>query len=779
MNSPASLPDNLEAKLAEADLYASQGLVDEALEIYQSLLFGLGNDQPILRDQLEERMVALQTGGNGHQANAQSTAVGAETSEVDRFENAMGLMMAGFYAEADSELRLLLGSAFRPVVVHSKIGECCLQLDRPFEAIEHFEKACKLKGSMRQNERLHLLDALAITYERTGSMAPAIKTLEQIVAVDPVFRNAKKRLASLSQTAGKYGRFFSLIRNQLLTPEQFEAAKKQAKKHNNTLDNILLAEFGISKQQLGAALSEYYRCPFVEFDDSQKLIPPACLRGTKESYFRSNVFVPVNGPEGKIRVLTDDPNNLGKHENIRSVLYGTEYQLAVALKEDINRYLDVFYDKSGVDGKPEEQDIFARIELLDEPGEDPEEEEESRGAADGVVVQMANRIIEDAVTRRASDIHIESMPGRKGTAIRFRIDGACSHYKTIPHNFKRALISRLKIISKLDISEKRLPQDGKINLKTSHGTIELRVATLPTHGGNEDVVLRILAGGGAVPLDRMNLSRRNYQELCRLLEMPYGLILVVGPTGSGKTTTLHGALNYVNRPDKKVWTIEDPVEIVQEGVRQVQVERKIGLDFARALRAFLRADPDIIMVGETRDQETAEIVIESALTGHLVFSTLHTNSAPETVSRLLGMKIDPFNFSDSLLGILAQRLVRRLCTQCREAYQPDHDECELLLEEYGSHPLYSLRRQKVAEATLYRPVGCEKCGKSGYVGRIALHELMTVTDALKNMIVRNRPITEIRDEGLRGGMLTLKQDGIWKVLQGVTDLRQVRAACIK
>jgi type II secretory ATPase GspE/PulE/Tfp pilus assembly ATPase PilB-like protein len=400
--------------------------------------------------------------------------------------------------------------------------------------------------------------------------------------------------------------------------------------------------------------------------------------------------------------------------------------------------------------------------------------------SDSVIMQLVNKIITDAYNKGASDIHIEPYPGKQNMQIRYRVDGSCSSYQTVPYQYKRAVVSRLKIMSDLDIAERRLPQDGKIQFKKFGGlNIELRVATLPTAGVLEDVVLRILASGEPIPLDNMGFTERNIELFKRIIETPYGIVLVVGPTGSGKTTTLHSGLAHINRPERKIWTAEDPVEITQAGLRQVQVQPKIGLTFASAMRAFLRADPDVIMVGEMRDEETVTIGIEASLTGHLVFSTLHTNSAPETITRLLDMGMDPFNFADALLGILAQRLVRTLCGECKESYHPTEEEFNNLVLDYGEADFSRLGLSYSPDLTLYRAKGCDKCGETGYRGRTGLHELLEGTDEIKRLIQLRRPMEEIRGQAKEDGMVTLKQDGIEKVFKGVTDIAQVRMVCIK
>ncbi len=558
-----------------------------------------------------------------------------------------------------------------------------------------------------------------------------------------------------------------------------ERAKELAKQSKKSIETVLINQFGIEKEEVGHSLSEYYHCPFIEFNELEVGSTPRCISGIKEHFFRTTACAPVKEEASMLLIALDNPHDLSKTDNIQRVLKARSFEYAVALKEDIDQFIDYFYGKYNVGGGVGE-DVFEQLELVEEEEENLEEDDGVASDADSVVVQMANRIIEDACSRGASDIHIESLSGKRGALIRYRIDGDCLRYQNIPLNYKKALVSRVKIMASLDIAEKRLPQDGKIKFRTRTGRIiELRVATLPTTENNEDVVMRILASSDAMPIDRIGLLEENLTNLKRLIEMPYGLILVVGPTGSGKTTTLHAALGHINRPEKKIWTAEDPVEIMQEGLRQVQVKSSIGLNFARVLRAFLRADPDVIMVGETRDEETANTVIEASLTGHMVFSTLHTNSAPETVTRLLGMGMDPFNFADALLGVLAQRLVKRLCSKCRETYEPDQEEKERILYEYGDHPARPLTMEDLDGISLYRPKGCTACNKTGYKGRMAIHELLISDDGLRKLIQKRSPVMEIRDYGLGHGMRTLKQDGIQKVLAGDTDMKQILAACIR
>ncbi|OPY15460.1 GspE/PulE family protein [Syntrophus aciditrophicus] len=569
-------------------------------------------------------------------------------------------------------------------------------------------------------------------------------------------------------------RYDYLISRDLLTEEELDNAWEEARDKKEPMESFLMKKYDVSKEDIGKSLSEFYHCKFIQFDDKFP-IPGDLLKNLKREYLRRELWVPLCKTDDKIQVIVDDPNNILKRDMIESLLKTKAVKYDVAFPEDIIRYINYFFQM------PADESSFTELlGKLDEDEETPEEDGEIVTESDSVIMQLVNKIINDAYFRRSSDIHIEPNVAKKNVDIRFRVDGDCSLYQTVPFNYRAALVSRIKIMSNLDITVKRIPQDGKIKFKSVNGDeIELRVATIPTQGNVEDVVMRILAKGETLPLEAMGMMDRNYGEMLKILEKPYGMVLVVGPTGSGKTTTLHAALRHINTPERKIWTAEDPVEITQYGLRQVQVQPKIGFDFAAAMRAFLRADPDVIMVGEMRDFETAKTGVEASLTGHLVFSTLHTNSAPETITRLLDMGIDPLNFSDALLCILAQRLVRTLCKKCKEAYHPTRAEYDEIAESYGLEHFARLNLPYTDDFVLYRPKGCDACDRTGYKGRMGIHELLIGSDSIKRLIQKHADIDTMRETAIVEGMTTLLQDGIRKAIQGMTDFRQVRRVCIK
>jgi type II secretory ATPase GspE/PulE/Tfp pilus assembly ATPase PilB-like protein len=500
------------------------------------------------------------------------------------------------------------------------------------------------------------------------------------------------------------------------------------------------------------------------------------IKGLKPAFMVRNVWVPWRMENGRIDIAIDDPSDLPRIDGIRGLFPGLSVRICVGLKQDIlkmcQRLSEISRSEEAFD------DIIRRMQDEDALEAPPPVEVPDQ---DSTVIQLVNKTIMDAFEKGASDIHVEPFPGRRDAAIRLRVDGRCEEYGRIPATYKHAVVSRIKVMADLDIAERRRPQDGKIDfMKFGGQPVELRVATIPTQGGVEDVVMRIVSGGKPVSLKKLNFSRRNYDKFLEAVDMPYGLIFVCGPTGSGKTTTLHAALQHLNRTERKIWTAEDPVEITQPGLRQVQVRAKIDFGFAQALRAFLRADPDVIMVGEMRDRETARIGIEASLTGHLVLSTLHTNSAPESVIRLLDMGMDPFHFADAIRCVLAQRLVPTLCGKCKERYQPARSEVEVLVREYGQTDFEKSRGAiNGPEGGLFRPRGCAACGGTGYRGRMGIHELLMGSAEIKRMIQTRQPLDAIRRQAGTDGMTSLKQDGIEKIFSGHCDLFQVRKICIQ
>ena len=621
--------------------------------------------------------------------------------------------------------------------------------------------------------RNRLLGVIQLMNRRTGDSFIKIdeQALEEVARILGIALNTQNKLTK-RYTMGK---FDFLIENHLLTHQELERGILLARQKQMPIESILMSDIRISKKDILSSLEQYYQVESVEFLPDMQ-IPAALLAGLKEPFLRNNCWVPLCEEESRPVIAIDNPQDLQKVSEIKALFPGQEIKFCVALKRDVLEIINFFFQDT-----KRQEGVEEILTMMRQESPEVEEPESEICEEDSVVVKLVNKIILDAYARGASDIHIEPFPGRDNTRIRTRIDGDCVLYQAIPFNYRNAVISRIKIMADLDIAERRKPQDGKIKFRTRDGQkIELRVATLPTQGGVEDVVIRILDAGEPLPLDKIGFSKRNYENFTRAISRPYGIVFVCGPTGSGKTTTLHSALKYLNKPETKIWTAEDPVEITQKGLRQVQVKPKIGFDFAAAMRSFLRADPDVIMVGEMRDRETTSIGIQASLTGHLVLSTLHTNSAPESITRLLDMGMDPFNFSDAVLCILAQRLARTLCPDCKQSYHPSPDEYKSLVREYGP----AIFKEKAGiqytdNLLLSRPAGCSRCNKKGYRGRMALHELLMGTDAIKLLIQNRAKVDEIRCQAEKDGMTTLKQDGIEKIFAGLVELQQVRKVCVR
>jgi type II secretory ATPase GspE/PulE/Tfp pilus assembly ATPase PilB-like protein len=595
------------------------------------------------------------------------------------------------------------------------------------------------------------------------------------------------------------GKYDALVQEAVMSGAELERATRTARDRDTDIETVLQEEYRLRPSLIGQALSTYFGLPYEPFRED-RIKPVDLLRNLKQQYIEENGWLPLEDGKDGLVVMALDPERVASSRIVSQVFQRARVSLRVTTRHDLRLSIAQWFGSGNGGASDDNASVGELLSNLDDGDEDYEDSGvDVSEAVENELVKLVNKIIVEAYRQGASDIHIEPQPGKGKTGVRFRKDGTLVPYIEIPASYRNALVARIKIMCDLDISERRKPQDGKIKFR-KYGPldIELRVATLPSAGGVEDIVMRILQAGEPIPMAQLGILPHNLERLKGAIEKPYGLFFVCGPTGSGKTTTLHSILSHLNTPETKIWTAEDPVEITQKGLRQVQVNRKAGMDFATVMRAFLRADPDIIMVGEMRDRETVSTGIEASLTGHLVFATLHTNSAPESIVRLLDMGMDPFNFADALIGILAQRLAKRLCTRCRMAYTPDEDELQALLTEFceelrateafrrdreaAREQVLDGWRQRYAGAdghfTLYRAVGCAECTK-GYRGRVGLHELMLGSDETRRLLTEHARVAALLAQALEDGMLTLKMDGIEKVLAGITDIKMVRAVCVK
>ncbi|MDX8379573.1 MAG: GspE/PulE family protein [Gallionella sp.] len=604
------------------------------------------------------------------------------------------------------------------------------------------------------------------------------------------------------QIHGKF-RAYNGIVGHAITQDEYDAFSSMCETELE-LERCLLRA-GVGLEAIGIVLAKFHGHLYHRFNTAA-VKPDELMSNLKRPFIDSVGWSPIELSRSYVTVVSHQfdfaigkiaPSSIWKKKTIWMVTTALEYA----------QYVDWLFDKSisldGVDDDFLIDDLISSLDKHEDEDEDEDRLVEVSQVEENEVVRIINKTVLDAYRRGISDIHVEPTyrSGCKSSVlIRFRQDGEMLRYAEIPYRLRYALASRLKILASIDITERRLPQDGKIKMSIGSKELELRVATIASASGrgSEDVVMRILSGSKQLPVDKMRFSSNNLASIKNAIAKPYGLFLVCGPTGSGKTTTLHSILGYLNTDGVKIITAEDPVEITQDGLRQIQVNAKAGLDFSRVMRSMLRLDPDIIMVGEMRDKETVKMAIEASLTGHLVFSTLHTNSAPESINRLLNMGMNPFNFADALLGVLAQRLCKTLCASCKELHVASQLELDDLMREY-CYELLGTSAFKDDAATndilknlvsLYgengeiklgsaKQGGCDVCAGTGYKGQMALHELLIGTDRVKLSIQRAERPAEMMIVAMEEGMRTLKQDGIEKVLQGIITVHEVRKVCIK
>ncbi len=699
---------------------------------------------------------------------------------IGHHEDAMGLFLFVPVSEFDDAVRCVFLP--RECIAGHDIGE------RLGDVLvkDQIARAEDVEAAAQEQQKLRS--------QRVGDilLARQIVTAEQLLQA--IEQQAKMPMVRIGE---------ALLAMELISYDQLEDALAQQRSDRSIpLGELLVRKGIVTRQQLQSALARKMGYPLVDLERFP--VEPDAVRKLPFSVARRLEVLPLVLRDGRLIVAMEDPT---RRDALDEIEFVTQLKVAPALTKvgSLQFALPATYDRFGSEaiapreiplpGLPADFEFdntdklieSLEREVLERGSRDDEPQIEQ---SDNSLVRLINTMIIEASQQGVSDIHIETYPGREKLKIRFRRDGHLQPYLELPHTYRNAMIARIKIMCDLDISERRKPQDGKINFArfSPQHRLELRVATIPTNNGLEDVVMRLLSSARPIPMEKLGLTPENMSRLAVAVERPYGMVLCVGPTGSGKTTTLHSVLARINTPERKIWTAEDPVEITQAGLRQVQVNPKIGWTFAKALRAFLRADPDVIMVGEIRDEETAQIAIEASLTGHLVLSTLHTNNAPETITRLLDMGMDPFNFADSLLAVLAQRLVRRLCPHCLKSSPLAAADLDELLEDHlhgfapdirpGRDELLAQWRQlygSQGQLMHHHAAGCPQCENTGFKGRAGLHELLSVSREIRRLIQTGARAEEIQHQAQKEGMRTLRQDGIVKVLQGTSTLGEVRA----
>ena len=780
---------NVETRIKEAEIYRSMGLLKESLSIYDEILSDapeletriletINNNVRLLKMEIEDVKTEIPEISQDN-ISIIKEAVATDGNTLEILNNAEAFKDLGLMKDAVAEYEKLLETDYPAVRIIPDFVESLLGSISPEDTVERVDQ--KLNNlSLEARQLAQIKYSIGLQLEHNGNKDLAADQFKSAAEIDPENKEIEEKLNLGAVSFAPGSRYSYLLKERVVTVAQLQKALAISKKVDKSVEFVLIDHFKISKETIGKSLSEFYSCNFQDFDPDVP-IPAEIINNLKKPYLLNAGWVPLSWGKRGLEILIDDPRDLPKIDQVRGLMKANRIRFLIGIREDIESFINLFFreePETSPENMVEELDMLDYV-TFEEEDEEVEDESESLDESSSKVVKIVDQVVVTAFRKNASDIHIEPSIISKKTNIRFRIDGVCQDYIQVPVSMARGMLSRLKIMAGLDISERRLPQDGKIKFKRKGiHPFELRIATVPTAGDFESAALRILAEAGAMSLENIGLDERNMKIMKRIIAQPHGLILAAGPTGSGKTTTLHAALGVINQPDIKIWTAEDPVEITQPGLSQVQIKPKIGLDFERALRSFLRADPDVIMIGEMRDYETASTAIKASLTGHLVFSTLHTNSAPETVTRLLDMGLNALNFSDAFLGVLAQRLMRRLCPSCRKEYHPSIKEFEEIVHDYGAEHFEATGIRYSEDLVLYQPGSCYNCSETGYKGRTVIHELMEGTPQIKKLIKKSANSEKLFAQAISEGMTTLKQDGIHKVFQGITDILEVRRICM-
>ncbi len=551
-----------------------------------------------------------------------------------------------------------------------------------------------------------------------------------------------------------------LLRQGIISLDQLSEAEQVSRDTSTDVGDILVQMEYATPEEVARAMAKFHKIPFVDLREAR--ISEDVIELVPESVARENMVLPYSVEDGALRILIADPFDLETIEKLRFIL-NRKIETALAPKEAIQGAINQYYGQ--VEGESADSMLQeftdTAIDFTETESGDSADSAEDADDNSAPVIKLVNLMIQEAVQLRASDIHVE--PFEERVRIRYRIDGVCVERESAPRRMLSALIARIKILSKIDISEKRRPTDGRIKITVGDKQLDLRVSIIPTNHGQSCVMRLLDKDNIKVGVRQLGLNQRDYRTFNSLIRRPNGIILVTGPTGSGKTTTLYAALNALNRPDRKVITAEDPVEYYLPGINQVEVRHSIGLDFSRIIRSMLRQAPNIILVGEMRDHETASMGIQASLTGHLVFSTLHTNDAPSSISRMVDIGVPGYMVASSVIAILAQRLVRTICPRCKVRYQPT----EAVIADSMLPP------DMVAQGEFSRGKGCPYCGRTGYRGRIGIYELMVVNGKLREMMFRGADTKELRIEAINSGMSTLYADGMLKVIRGITTFEEV------